>query len=173
MFNRNSSAGTAAQKRSKWSLLSRLPLLLAILLLSAVCCQGQIGDSGLIFSPSHIGSYSIINNNNGFDFNDCGTWEPQPDYYTDWESVDTLKKIPIKDTIRRWVYSPEKMQISNMVTLEYAPCGNGRPTTWEQQRICELTGIRQKRYRVRTYKYIPKPKTEYQKVVDSLSRNSR
>lgn len=114
-----------------------------------------------------------MNNNNGFDLNNCGTWEPQPDYYTDWESVDTLKKIPIKDTIRKWVYSPEKMQVSNIQTLEYAPCGNGRATTWQQERICELTGIRQKRYRVRTYKYIPKPKTEYQKVVDSLSHNSR
>lgn len=162
MFNRNSSAGTAAKKRSKCSLFARLPLLLAILLLSAVFCP--VVKSQVTFSNGA---------NTLFDLNDCGTWEPQPDYYTDWESVDTLKKIPIKDTIRKWVYSPEKMQISNMVTLEYAPCGNGRPTTWEQQRICELTGIRQKRYRVRAYKYIPKPKTEFQKVVDSLSRNSR
>ena len=162
MKNYKKSAGTAAEKHSKSSSLARLPLLLAIPMLSAVCCQNakcQItfqSQSGL-----------------GFNLNDCGTWEPQPDYYTEWESVDTLKKVPIKDTIRKWVYSPEKMQISNSVTLEYAPCGNGRPTTWEQQRICELTGIRQKRYRVRTYKYIPKPKTEFQKVVDSLSRNSR
>ena len=36
MFNRITSAGTAAQKRSKCSILARPPLLLAILLLSAV-----------------------------------------------------------------------------------------------------------------------------------------
>lgn len=45
MFNKNSSAGTAAQKRSKCSLLVGRPLLLAILLLSAVFCQAQIGDT--------------------------------------------------------------------------------------------------------------------------------
>lgn len=162
MLNRKMSAGTAAQKSSKSSLFARLPLLLAIPMLSAVFCQNA--KSQITFQ-----SQSGL----GFNLNDCGTWEPQPDYYTEWESVDTLKKSQIKDTIRKWVYSPEKMQVSNMQTLEYAPCGNGRPTTWAQERICELTGIRQTRYRVRTYKYIPKPKTEYQKVVDSLSRNSR
>lgn len=41
MFNKNSSAGTAAQKSSKSSLLVRSALLLAILLLSAVYCQAQ------------------------------------------------------------------------------------------------------------------------------------
>src|SRR5690348_7801923 len=41
MFNKNSSARTAAQKSSKGSLFARLPLLLAILMLSAVFCQAQ------------------------------------------------------------------------------------------------------------------------------------
>jgi hypothetical protein len=41
-FKRNRSAGTAAEKCSKCSVLAGRPLLLAILLLSAVCCQGQI-----------------------------------------------------------------------------------------------------------------------------------
>lgn len=41
-FKRNRSAGTAAQKRSKSSLLSGLPLLLAILLLCAVSGKAQL-----------------------------------------------------------------------------------------------------------------------------------
>jgi hypothetical protein len=41
MLNKNSSAGTAAQKISKCSLLAGLPLLLAILLLCAVSGQAQ------------------------------------------------------------------------------------------------------------------------------------
>ena len=66
MFKRNRSAGTAAQKRSKCSLLARLPLLLAILLLSAVCCQAQITkdspiatDSSIKLSNYYTGSLSI------------------------------------------------------------------------------------------------------------------
>jgi len=42
MFNKNSSAGTAAKNRSKSSLLARLPLLLAILLLCAVSSCGNL-----------------------------------------------------------------------------------------------------------------------------------
>lgn len=109
----------------------------------------------------------------GMNINDCGTWEAQPDYYTEWKSVDTLVKKPIKDTVRSWVYDTEKMQVSNMTTLEWAPCGNGRPTTWEQYRVCQITGIRQVRYRIRSYKYIPKPKGDYEKAVDSMSKNNR
>lgn len=41
MSNRNSSAGTAAQKSSKCSLIQRPAIILAILLLCAVFCQGQ------------------------------------------------------------------------------------------------------------------------------------
>ena len=108
-----------------------------------------------------------------FDFgykNDCGTWEANSDYYTNWKPVDTLFYKPIKDTVRKWIYDEERMQVSNMTTLEYAPCGNGRPTTWEQYRACQITGIRQVRYKVRSYKYIPKQKSEYQKLVDSLPK---
>lgn len=108
-----------------------------------------------------------------FGFSDCGTWKAKPDYYTEWEGVDTLIKKSIKDTIRKWVYDSENMQVSNTTTLEYAPCGNFRPSTWEQYRVCQITGIRQVRYRVRSYEYTPKPKSEYQKVVDSLPKNNR
>lgn len=47
MLNRKMSAGTAAQKRSKCSILAGRPLLLAILLLSAVFCQAQYSDTAL------------------------------------------------------------------------------------------------------------------------------
>jgi hypothetical protein len=41
MLHRNSSAGTAAQKSSKCSLIQRPAIILAMLLLCAVFCQGQ------------------------------------------------------------------------------------------------------------------------------------
>lgn len=41
MIHRNSSAGTAAQKSSKSSLMQRPAIILAMLLLCAVFCQGQ------------------------------------------------------------------------------------------------------------------------------------
>lgn len=110
----------------------------------------------------------------GFGFrSDCGTWKAKPIYYTNWESVDTLKNKPIKDTIRKWVYDEERLQFSNMTTLEYNPCGSGKPITWEQYRVCQITGIRQRRYKIQPYEYIPKPKTDYQIVIDSLSKNNR
>jgi len=67
-FKRNRSAGTTVEKRSKRSFFARLPLLLAILLLSAVFCQAQITtdstwkqlatDSSIKFSTG-LGSFSM------------------------------------------------------------------------------------------------------------------
>lgn len=102
---------------------------------------------------------------------DCGTWQPQPAYYTEWKTIDTILKSPIKNNIRSWVNSDEKLLVSNMTTMEYAPCGNGRPTRYIQYRICKITGIQQTRTKIIEYKYIPKPKTEYEKTVDSLKEN--
>ena len=57
MQNCKTSAGTAAQKSYKCSLLARLPLLLAILLLCAVSSQAQVSigvgqsTTGFTYSP--------------------------------------------------------------------------------------------------------------------------
>ena len=47
-FKRNRSAGTAAQRRSKCSLLAGLPLLLAILLLCAVSCKNKVQQNVIV-----------------------------------------------------------------------------------------------------------------------------
>lgn len=127
-------------------------VLAAMLLLSVVSTKAQ--------------SFSF-----GFD-NDCGTWEAKPTYYTDWQNVDTLKNKPIKDTVRNWIYDAEKMVVSNMTTLAYCPCGCGYDTKWQQYRVCQITGIRQLRYKIQSYEYKPKPKSDYQRAVDSLSKNN-
>lgn len=157
MQNRSTSARTAAQKSSNSSLLLRQAPILAILMLVAV-----------LFSQT---AKSQIFEGLGI-INDCGTWKASPIVFTDWQSVDTLKKKPIKDTIRKWIYDAEKMQYSTITTLEYSPCGNGRPTIWEQYRVCQITGIRQMRRKIQSYIYIEKPKSEYQSAIDSLSQNS-
>lgn len=115
---------------------------------------------------------SVFSMNAQFSFNfdeyDCGTWKAKPIYYTEWQSVDTLKKKPIKDTVRNWVYDDEKMMVTNQVLTIYCPCGCGYDTKWQQYRVCQITGIRQVRYKVQSYEYIPKPKSEYKKAIDSL-----
>jgi hypothetical protein len=73
MFNRNSSAGTAAEKRSKCSLLARLPLLLAILLLSAVYCQAQITINDSLATSANIKSLT------GLSLNDSCWYESKRD----------------------------------------------------------------------------------------------
>ena len=110
--------------------------------------------------------------NLGFN-NDCGTWESKPAYYTNWQSINTLKIKKIKDTVRNWVYDEEKMIVSNMVNAMYCPCGCGYDIRWQQYRFCQITGIRQIRYKVQNYEYKPKPKSNYQQAIDSLSQNNR
>lgn len=110
----------------------------------------------------------------GIGFNtDCGTWKAKPIYYTEWQSVDTLKKEPIKDTVRSWVYDKENLMVSNQSLAIYCQCGCGYDTKWQQYRVCQITGIRQVRYKVQPYEYIPKPKSDYERAVDSLSKNNR
>lgn len=99
---------------------------------------------------------------------ECGTWVANPTYYTDWQSIDTLLSKPIKDTARNWVYNEEKMVISSIATLQFCPCGCGDDTRWEQYRVCKITGIRQVRFKIQSYDYKPKPKTEYKMAIDSI-----
>ena len=126
----------------------------AILLLCAVFCQGQ--------------DYQLL----GFSIRmDCGTWKDSV-YYSEWTSVDTIGKRAINDK-REWVYNKEDESLNNnnLTTLVYCPCGCRYDSHWYQYRICRLTGIRQRRTKVQTWLYTPppsKPKTEYEKVVDSL-----
>lgn len=100
---------------------------------------------------------------------DCGTWEPKKIEYTQWENIDTLRKGTIKDTVRDWVYGEKEFLQRNTTTAEYRPCGGyGYPLIWEQFRVCRITGIRQSRREIQEYAYIPKPKTPYQQIIDSI-----
>lgn len=88
--------------------------------------------------------------------------------YTDWKTVDTLGKFQASEK-RDWILDKERMLMgSGWQTLEYKPCGKQQSTTWEQYRICKITGIRQVRNRSQGYKYIPPPRTEYDSFVDSI-----
>lgn len=151
MLNRNLSAGTAAQKSSKCSLIQRPAIILAMLLLCAVFCHGQLT----------LGR-----------FNDCGTWKTDTSY-SDWVTTDTVGKRKISTTDRSWVYNDkeEPLQSNNQMELAYCPCGCPYTTRYWQYRICKVTGIRQKRLKENYTHLIPSPpppKTEYEKVVDSL-----
>ena len=79
MFNKNSSAGTAAQKRSKRSLFSRLPLLLAIPMLCAVFVSCKQKD----WFPDTKEKLILIDN----------LRIPMPDYYKRVTGFDSIQLV--------------------------------------------------------------------------------
>jgi hypothetical protein len=98
---------------------------------------------------------------------DCGYWEVDSISTTNWVTEDTINYC---DTCNdKWTYSKWKVINSNVVYLVYCPCGCGYPTEKYQYRINER-GIRQKRYEITTYKYIPKPKTDYEQKLESIRK---
>lgn len=98
----------------------------------------------------------------------CGTWKLDSSYYGEWSTVDTISNAPVKTKKRDWVYDMETEITSSQVDLVYYPCGRNPDYTTRQFRICKITGIRQQRYGVVKYKYIPPPKSEFQRALDSL-----
>ena len=101
-------------------------------------------------------------------FNDCGHWEIDSIKTTDWIVTDTINYQPKADTI--WVYSAWKTEYKNYTTLAYCPCGCGYDTVRFMYRI-NSTGIRQRRYEITSYKYYPRPKTEYEQKLDDVLNN--
>lgn len=122
-------------------------LLLIIVLVLCNVCSGQLG----------------IN---------CGTWKADTTY-SSWQTIDTIGKKKVLTTARNWVYNNEDEPLeSNMqMTLAYCPCGCPYTFNYWQYRVCKITGIMQKRLKSE-YSYMippdPKPKTEYENIVDSL-----
>ena len=101
MFNKNSSAGTAAQKRSKCSLSARLPLLLAILMLSAVCCQAQITINDSVATTANIKALT------GLSINDSCWYEQRNDtikvdFVVVVDSNDFVKKKKVDFIVRKY-----------------------------------------------------------------------
>lgn len=102
------------------------------------------------------------------DVHDCGTWEQDTTYVTEWTPVDTLGDV--STDARDWVYDKERYKIDLTVTADFAPCGRGMPDLYETIRVCSITGIRERKQRVITYRYIPKPETLYQKVIQKFKK---
>jgi len=102
----------------------------------------------------------------GFEFNnDCGVWEKDTTITTEWNTIDTLNYNVRGDTC--WVSSGWEYDMKSSTYLVYCPCGCGRGTKRFQKRVCGL-GIIQQRWEITSYKYIPKPKSEFDKRVDSI-----
>ncbi len=99
---------------------------------------------------------------------ECGTWIEDSTYLTSWEVIDTINFNPESDPA--WIMSEWEVEYSEM-TLLYCPCGCGYDTKRYMYRI-NKKGIRQIRYEIATYKYIPKPKSDYERLLDSLLKTN-
>lgn len=98
---------------------------------------------------------------------DCGTWKEDSTYITAWETVDTLAYYDERgDTI--WIYDEWKTELSHTVLAVHCPCGCGWDKKIYQDRVCGL-GIIQRRWKITTYKYIPKPESNYDRRVRELN----
>jgi hypothetical protein len=105
----------------------------------------------------------------GFD-NDCGTWVKDTVTVSDWQTVDTTNYDPCASA--EWVYTNWITPVSNWTILVYCPCGCGYPDIRERYRV-NLQGIRQKQTERTTYRYVPKLKTEYEKVWDEIYKRTK
>lgn len=99
---------------------------------------------------------------------DCGTWVADSVKITECETIDTLKK-PVKTTERNWIESPLwERNVPMFTNAVYSPCG-GDPSYVEYKwRVCSITGIRQKKYRIYQFHYVDPVKSEYQKIIDKF-----
>lgn len=82
--------------------------------------------------------------------NDCGEWVQNPDIFSEWKTVDTLLKTKVNTLDRNWLYDEE--------TMVQNSCGCNPEKIYQQYRVCEITGIRQIRYR--TISFYRKDKTK-------------
>ncbi len=137
--------------RTNRNILPMKPLLLTLLLSLSLAGFGQDLQIG------------------GFD-TDCGTWVKDTVTVSDWQTVDTTNYDPCASA--EWVYTDWITPRSYATTLLYCPCGCGNPTVREKYRV-NLQGIQQKQIERTTYRYIQKPKTEYEKVWDEIYKRTK
>jgi hypothetical protein len=98
---------------------------------------------------------------------ECGTWEKDEPQYLEWKDAGKIGNRPDSGQ-RDWVESEPKAREVNYMPAVYYPCGNPQAIIYDQYRVCCITGIQQHRTIIEGYKYIPKPKSEYQKAVEAL-----
>ena len=119
----------------------------------------------LIFILLFLISFSV----NAQIIEDCGTWKIDSSYYIGWYNIDTINSN--SDTT--WIYSEWKTEYKNYTLTVYCPCGCGWNFKKYQRRVCGYSGIIQQRWQISVYKYIPKPKTEYEKLIDKLKNKNK
>lgn len=90
--------------------------------------------------------------------------------YSEWSDVQiTDKKLP---KLPIWVYSEPYTPRIVSTPAVYCPCGCYWPVTKYQRRIDRITGIEQQRTIQQVYRVVSyPPKTEYQKLKDSLDNS--
>lgn len=94
---------------------------------------------------------------------DCGTWHANEPYVTEWNKIiDKKAKSP------EWVYDEWKFFAKPYVNANYCPCGCGEQSSYFQNRIDKKTGEIQQRWKITTYYYIYKPKSEYKITEDKF-----
>lgn len=118
----------------------------------------------------------------------CGTFVKEPPEISEWDFFDTLGNLThaqlldiVLDRIGNnktpeWVYSTEQ-RVSTPFSLAWelgdirvsTPCDDLHdPEIYEQYRIDRATGVRQRRTRSISYKYLPPALSDYEKLRDSL-----
>ncbi|HRQ17691.1 MAG TPA: hypothetical protein PL085_11485 [Agriterribacter sp.] len=174
-------------------------ILFALLLIVSGACFGQadtITADALKFLKDvtvTTGVPGLTEWSSGGSFGDCGT-PVSYENISEWKTVDTLgnyftasevgyrlyfiggTKMIINDEgkwvkdERDWVEDEWRSDIfNNSTTLEYNPCKT-ISSNYTQYRIHKITGIRQKRTKVKGTRYEPNPKSEYEKTVEALTK---
>ncbi len=117
--------------------------------------------------PEDIKPYLDLNN-----YEDCGQWIGDIYYLGEWKDIDTLLKTNDIPKEREWVTMPKWdsfIKESSFTKSQYCPCGC-KPTikTYNQYRICRITGIHQGRLMVIDYYYVKPGESEYDQVKRSF-----
>jgi hypothetical protein len=100
---------------------------------------------------------------------DCGYWVEDSLIYSEWKTTKII--LQNNGIIKNdWVYDEIRSIETNGTLSVYYPCGCGHEKVMYQDRVCKNTGVLQRRDVIQKYKYIPKPKNNFQKTLDSLSK---
>ena len=113
----------------------------------------------IIFTPA----LSIAQDFNFLGLGDCGHWETSSVQMTDWQLEDTIPFNSWGDTT--WIESEWRYINTNIIHPVYRPC---KLDIEKYQERISGRRIRQIRYEITSYKYIPKPETEYQKKLREI-----
>jgi hypothetical protein len=100
---------------------------------------------------------------------DCGTWIKR-DSTTSWTKVKDFAKAYSQDTVH--VESAWEMVSGSKSSYRSTACPcECRDTYIEvQYRVVPKTGLQEKRLRTTYFEYVPKEKTLYEKIIDSLKK---